>query len=86
MPPSTPVARFCALVLAGSDWGLGQPMDSSPAVCTGLLEVPGITFCQFHGLGDLQRFVKSEIPFRQEALLNSSFSQATHKTVTQHVF
>ena len=53
-------------------------MDWSPAVCTGLLEVPGILFYQFHCLGDLQSFVKGEIPFSQEALLNLSFSQTTH--------
>ena len=80
MTPSTPVTRFCALVLSGSHQWLGQPMDSSPVVCTSLLEVPGISFCHFHGLANLQRFVKSEIPFRQEALLNPSFRQATHKT------
>ena len=83
MTPSTPVAKFCALVLFGSHRWLGQPMESSPAVCTSLLEIPGISFCQFHGLGNLQRFVQGEISFCQEAMLNSLFSQATHKTVAQ---
>ena len=48
-------------------------MDSSPAVCTDLLEVPCISYCQFHGLCDLQHFAKGEIPFCQEALLNALF-------------
>ena len=80
--PSTTVARFTILVLSGSPWWLGYPMNWYIAVCTGLLEVPGISFCQFHGLGDLQGFVKCEIPFREEALLNLSLSKATHKSVT----
>ena len=48
-------------------------MDSSPTVYANLLEVPGISFCQFHDLGNVQRCAKGETPFRQEALLNPSF-------------
>ena len=57
-----PVARFCALVQFGSHRWLGQPMDSSPAVCTYLLEVPGISFCQFHDLDNVQGLSKVRPP------------------------
>ena len=58
MTPSTTVARFTALVMSSSPWWLGYPVNWRIAVCTGLLEVPGISFCQFHGLGDHQGLLK----------------------------
>ena len=85
MTPSTLVARFFPLVLLGGPLQLGQLMDGNVAVCTCMLEISGISFRQLHSLGDLHSFVKGKIPFSEEALLNLSFSQATHKTVTQHV-
>ena len=71
-----PVKLLLHLLLQGIRFWLGLVevwLDHSPDVCTGLLEVPGISFCQFHCLGDLQCFVKGETPFRQEALLNPLF-------------
>ena len=84
MAPSTTVTRVPCPVLLGL-WCLTQFMHWDHVVCTCLLEIPGISFYQLHGLGDLHCSIKSRIPFSKEALLNPSLSQATHEMVTQHV-
>ena len=52
MAPSTPLARVPCPVLFGLCW-LAQFMHWDHVVCTRLLEISGISFYQFHALGNL---------------------------------
>ena len=57
-------------LVAGPGYGLQSR-------CVHWLTVSPISFCQFHGLCDLQHCAKGEIPFCQEALLNALFTGQT---------